>query len=85
MPQPSELPTITLERFPSGIWVATARTEAGEVTAQGHTLLEARLAITRLLVPQLSADVQEGKLASAIFLASVSLAIGMLNSAAMTL
>ncbi len=41
--------------------------------------------VTRLLLPQLSADVQEGKLAPAIFLAAVSLAIGMLNSAAMTL
>ena len=41
--------------------------------------------VTRLLLPQLSADVQDGKLAPAIFLAAVSLAIGMLNSAAMTL
>ena len=41
--------------------------------------------VTRVLLPQLSADVQEGKLAPAIFLAAVSLAIGMLNSAAMTL
>ncbi len=41
--------------------------------------------VTRLLLPQLSGDVKEGKLAPAIFLAAVSMAIGMLNSAAMTL
>jgi len=41
-------------------------------------------AITRLLLPQLPADVNEGKLAPAIFLAALSIAIGALNAAAMT-
>jgi putative membrane protein len=41
-------------------------------------------AITRLLLPQLPADVNEGKLAPAIFLAALSIAIGVLNAAAMT-
>ena len=41
-------------------------------------------AITRLLLPQLPKDVNEGKLAPAIFLAAISIAIGVLNSAAMT-
>lgn len=39
---------------------------------------------TRLILPHLSTDVNEGKLAPAIFLAAVSIAIGMLNAAAMT-
>ncbi len=41
--------------------------------------------VTRLMLPQLSGDVNEGKMAPAIFLAAVSIATGMLNSAAMTL
>ena len=41
--------------------------------------------VTRLLLPQLSGDMNEGKLAPAIVLGAVSIAIGMLNSAAMTL
>ena len=41
-------------------------------------------AITRLILPQLSAHVDEGKTASGIFLAAIALAIGMLNAAAMT-
>jgi putative membrane protein len=41
-------------------------------------------AITRLLLPTLPADVNEGKLAPAIFLAALSIAIGVLNAAAMT-
>ncbi len=40
--------------------------------------------IGRLVLPQLSAHVDEGKTASSIFLAAVALAIGLLNSAAMT-
>jgi putative membrane protein len=40
--------------------------------------------ITRLLLPTLPADVNEGKLAPAIFLAALSIAIGVLNAAAMT-
>ncbi len=41
-------------------------------------------AVTRLLLPHLPADVNEGKLAPAIFLAALSIAIGVLNAAAMT-
>jgi putative membrane protein len=40
--------------------------------------------ITRFILPQLSAHVDEGKTASGIFLASIAVAIGMLNAAAMT-
>ncbi|MEO8624573.1 MAG: DUF350 domain-containing protein [bacterium] len=40
--------------------------------------------ITRLILPKLSSDVQEGKIASAVFLAAISVAIGALNAAAMT-
>ena len=40
--------------------------------------------ITRLILPQLSSDVNEGKTASGIFLAAISVAIGLLNAAAMT-
>ena len=39
--------------------------------------------VTRLLLPHLPADVKEGKLAPAIFLAAISIAIGVLNAAAM--
>src|SRR3954469_10695262 len=37
---------------------------------------------SRLIVPKLSSDVHEGKVASGIFLAAISLCIGMLNAAA---
>ena len=40
--------------------------------------------ITRLILPQLSSHVDQGKTASGIFLAAISIAIGMLNAAAMT-
>lgn len=40
--------------------------------------------IGRLILPQLSAHVDEGKTASSIFLAAIAVAIGLLNSAAMT-
>jgi putative membrane protein len=40
--------------------------------------------ITRVLLPHLPADVKEGKLAPAIFLAALSIAIGVLNAAAMS-
>jgi putative membrane protein len=40
--------------------------------------------ITRLVLPQLSSHVDEGKTASGIFLAAISIAIGLLNAAAMT-
>ena len=40
--------------------------------------------ITRLILPQLSAHVDEGKTASAIFLAAIAVTIGLLNAAAMT-
>lgn len=39
---------------------------------------------TRLILPQLSSDVKAGKIAPAIFLAAMSIAIGLLNAAAMT-
>lgn len=39
---------------------------------------------TRLILPQLSSDVKDGKIAPAIFLAAMSLAIGILNAAAMS-
>jgi putative membrane protein len=41
-------------------------------------------AITRLILPKLSADVNQGRVSSAIFLAAVSICIGMLNAAAMS-
>lgn len=44
----------------------------------------AAFAITRLVLRDLAADVQQGKQAPAIFLASVSITIGLLNAAAMT-
>ena len=40
--------------------------------------------ITRLVLPQISAHVDEGKTASGIFLAAIAIAIGLLNAAAMT-
>ena len=40
--------------------------------------------VTRLVLPHLSADVNEGKIAPAIFLAALSVAIGILNAAAMS-
>jgi putative membrane protein len=40
--------------------------------------------ITRLILPQLSAHVSQGKSASGVFLAAISIAIGLLNAAAMT-
>lgn len=40
--------------------------------------------IARLILPHLSSHVAEGKAASGIFLAAISIAIGLLNAAAMT-
>jgi putative membrane protein len=40
--------------------------------------------ITRLILPQLSSHVDEGMTASGIFLAAISVTIGLLNAAAMT-
>lgn len=40
--------------------------------------------VTRLVLPQISAHVDEGKTASGVFLAAIAVAIGMLNAAAMT-
>jgi putative membrane protein len=40
--------------------------------------------ITRLTLPQLSHDVNDGKAASGIFLAAIAVAVGLLNAAAMT-
>ena len=39
---------------------------------------------TRLILPALSKDVNEGKAASGIFLAAMALSVGMLNASAMT-
>ena len=39
---------------------------------------------TRLILPALSSNVHEGKVASGIFLAAMSVSIGLLNAAAMT-
>lgn len=50
MGEPRKLPkTITLERLPGRAWIAKTRTEAGERTAEGETLREARLALLRLI------------------------------------
>lgn len=40
--------------------------------------------VTRLILPTLSKDVDDGKVASGIFLAAMSVGIGLLNAAAMT-
>ena len=40
--------------------------------------------VTRFILPQLSGHVDEGKTASGVFLASIAVAIGILNAAAMT-
>lgn len=40
--------------------------------------------ITRLILPQLSSHVDQGKIASGVFLAAISVAIGLLSAAAMT-
>lgn len=40
--------------------------------------------ISRLILPTLSADVDNGKVASGIFMAAMSVSIGLLNAAAMT-
>ena len=40
--------------------------------------------ISRLILPTLSADVDAGKVASGIFMAAMSVSIGLLNAAAMT-
>ncbi len=40
--------------------------------------------VSRLILPTLSADVHDGKVASGVFLASMSVGIGLLNAAAMT-
>lgn len=40
--------------------------------------------VTRLILPKLSSDVTEGRVAPAIFLAACSVCIGLLNAAAMT-
>ncbi len=58
-----------------------------DVLLWGGVALVAQLVgygITRVLVPHLSSDVNEGKTAAGVFLAAISLAIGLLNAAAMT-
>ena len=39
---------------------------------------------TRMVLPRLAADVRDGKPAPAVFLAALSIAVGLLNAAAMT-
>jgi putative membrane protein len=67
---------------------AVAQSESiAEMLLWSGVALVAQLAaygIARLVLPQLSAHVDEGKPASGIFLAALSIAIGMLNAAAMT-
>ena len=62
-------------------------TNIGEMLLWSGVALVAQLAaygITRLILPQLSAHVDEGRTASGVFLAAIAIAIGMLNAAAMT-
>ena len=62
-------------------------TSIGEMLLWSGVALVAQLAaygITRLILPQLSAHVDEGRTASGVFLAAIAIAIGMLNAAAMT-
>ncbi len=40
--------------------------------------------VTRLILPRLSSDVDDGKIASGVFLAVVASCVGLLNAAAMT-
>lgn len=59
----------------------------GDVLLWSGVALVAQLlayGIARLVLPQLSTHVNEGKTASAIFVAAIAVAIGLLNSAAMT-
>lgn len=67
---------------------AVAQSESvGDMLLWSAVALVAQLlayGITRLILPQLSAHVAEGKAASGIFLAAIAIAIGMLNAAAMT-
>ena len=67
---------------------AVAQSESiGDMLLWSGVALVAQLVgygITRLILPQLSAHVDEGKTASGIFIAAIAIAIGMLNSAAMT-
>ena len=62
-------------------------TSVPEMLLWSGVALVAQLAaygVARLILPQLSAHVDEGKTASGIFLAATAVAIGMLNAAAMT-
>lgn len=67
---------------------AVAQSESiGEMLLWSGVALVAQLlayGITRLILPRLSSDVEAGKTASGIFLAAISIAIGLLNAAAMT-
>ena len=67
---------------------AVAQSEClGDMLVWSGVALVAQLiayGVTRLILPQLSADVNDGKTASAVFLAAISVCIGLLNSAAMT-
>ena len=59
----------------------------GDMLLWSGVALVAQLAaygITRLILPQLSPHVAEGKTASGVLLAAIAVAVGLLNAAAMT-
>ncbi|MDB5808124.1 MAG: hypothetical protein JWN94_246 [Betaproteobacteria bacterium] len=72
--------------FPLAQSVAQAGSIGDMLLWSGVALIAQLIAygITRLILPQLSADVNAGKIAPAIFLAALSIAIGILNAAAMS-
>ena len=67
---------------------AVAQSESfGELLIWSGLAMVAQLAaygVTRLILPRLSGDVKDGKLAAGIFLAACSICVGLLNAAAMT-
>ncbi len=72
--------------IPLGKAVSQSTSIADMLIWSGVALVAQLLAygIARLVLKDLSANVGEGKLASATFLATISLAFGLLNAAAMT-
>ena len=67
---------------------AVAQSESlGDMVLWSVVALVAQLVaycVARLVLPQLSSNVHEGKTASAVFLAAIAVCIGLLNAAAMT-
>jgi putative membrane protein len=72
--------------FPLAQSVAQAGSLADMLLWSGVALVAQLVAygITRLVLPHLAADVNAGKIAPAIFLAALAIAIGILNAAAMS-